>query len=384
MNCSSKSFGTATIFFLALALGACSSVAPKRFPDPEQFSWVELPHDIKEPVFITNAGDGSGRLFVVIRRGKVEVIANGELLPTLFLDIGSKVNREFVEQGLLGLAFHPNYEQNGYLYVYYINLDGDSVLSRYQVSDNPNRVLHASEKVLLTIEQPEGDHNGGHLEFGPDGYLYIGLGDGGHRLNAISPENLLGTILRIDVDNGDPYAIPEDNPFIDGGGRPEIRAYGLRNPWSFSLDPLTGDLYIADVGEKTWEEINFLANDHTGIVNFGWPFFEGNHALEDAPPDTPALTFPVAEYKHDEGRCAVTGGVVYRGEKYPEWRGIYLYGDFCSGEIFGLFRDNEGQWQTKSLFKLPIRITSIGVDEEGEIYAVGFRRGLKLFMLTEN
>lgn len=383
MNWSSKLVGALSIFFLAYAIGACSASAAKSFPDPDQFNWTELQYELHEPVLITHAGDDSGRLFVVSKRGNVEVISGGELLAIQFLDIEPQVHSEFSEQGLLGLAFHPDYLQNGYFYIFYTNVDENSVLSRYQVSDDPNRALHSSEKILLTIKKSENDHNGGHLEFGPDGYLYIGVGDGGFRYNAISPGSLFGTILRIDVDGGDPYAIPKDNPFVNGGGRPEVIAYGLRNPWSFSIDPDSGDLFIGDVGEKTWEEVNFLAADQSEAANFGWPYFEGNHAFFDAPPDPLLLSYPVAEYEHLGARCAVTGGALYGGEKYPAWQGIFLYADFCSGEIFGLFRDSDGQWKTEDLFNLPINVTSIGVDEEGEIYAIGFRRGFKLFMLSE-
>lgn len=296
-------------------LGSCASMNVSQLPDPGLYSWSKLPIFVPQAVLITNAGDGSGRLFVVARRGKVSVISNGEKLPNQFLDIGDLVIDEFREQGLLGLTFHPNYQQNGYLFIYYTNLEGNSILSRFQVSDDPNRVLHSSEKILLTVNQPENDHNAGHLEFGPDGYLYVSIGDGGHRLNAQPTDNLLGNILRINVDSGDPYSIPDDNPYVDGGGRPEILAYGLRNPWSFSIDSKTGDLYITDVGEKTWEEINFLPKNFSGAANFGWPFFEGNHPLEDNPPSNLELSFPVSEYQSINERCAITGGVIYRGEK---------------------------------------------------------------------
>jgi glucose/arabinose dehydrogenase len=263
---------------------------------------------------------------------------------------------------LLGLAFHPNYLQNGYFYVNYTGTGGDTFISRFQASGNsadPN-----SESILLNIEQPFPNHNGGVVIFGPDGYLYAGLGDGGAQGdpfgNAQNLEVLLGKILRIDVDSAQPYAIPPDNPFGN-----EILHYGLRNPWRISFDKLTGDLYIADVGQGEWEEIDFVPADSRGGLNFGWDYYEGNHDY-DPQGIASEYVFPVAEYSHAEGGCSVTGGFVYRGTM-PEWNGIYLYGDYCTGFVWGLI-NSDGGFQSKLLFETNVRITSFGQDAVGEIY----------------
>jgi glucose/arabinose dehydrogenase len=228
---------------------------------------------------------------------------------------------------------------------------------------------------LLEVSQPYANHNGGGLAFGPDGYLYIGLGDGGAANdpmgNGQSLNTLLGKILRINVDAGNPYAIPPDNPFTNGGGRAEIWAYGLRNPWRFSFDALTGDLYIADVGQNIWEEVNFVPSSLPGGLNFGWDYREANHAFEGSPPEGLTLVNPVAEYNQAGGHCSITGGYVYRGQELPAWHGVYIYGDYCSGVIWGLVLDAGGVWQSQQLFNLPSQLSSFGVDGQGEIYAVG-------------
>jgi glucose/arabinose dehydrogenase len=213
------------------------------------------------------------------------------------------------------------------------------------------------------------------LAFGPDGYLYIGVGDGGSGGDPLgsgqSLDTLLGKLLRIDVDNGEPYAIPSDNPFAAGGGLPEIWAYGLRNPWRFSFDPLTGDLYIGDVGQGEWEEIDFLPAGYPGGANFGWNIYEGVHHYSGAPdPGTP-LVFPVAEYGHDVGQ-SVSGGVVYRGTALPEWYGVYVYGDFSMGKVWGLLQLVDGSWQNALLFETGTLISSFGQDENGEVYLVNY------------
>jgi glucose/arabinose dehydrogenase len=272
--------------------------------------------------------------------------------------VGSQGN----EQGLLGLAFHPDYEENGFFYIDYTDLNGDTIIARYSVSGDANQADAGSDTILLQVNQPYANHNGGQIEFGPDGYLYIGLGDGGSggdpQGNGQNPDTLLGTIVRLEVD----------------GGQPEVWQYGLRNPWRFSFDRQTGDLYIGDVGQNIWEEINFLPAGQSG-ANFGWNFFEGNHAYEGSPPDGLELVFPVAEYAH-EGSCSVTGGYVYRGAELPDWNGVYVYGDFCSGEIWGLVQSGDGEWQNQLLYNLNQLITSFGQDEAGEIYLVGRAGGV--------
>ena len=289
------------------------------------------------------------------------------------LNIGGRVLSEGNEQGLLGLAFHPNYEDNGYFYVNYTDNNGDTVVARYSVSADANVADVDSEQIILQVDQPYGNHNGGHIEFGPDGYLYISLGDGGSGddpgNNGQNPDTLLGSILRIDVDGGDPYAIPADNPFANGGGAPEIWFYGLRNPWRFTFDSETGDIYIADVGQNQYEEINFLPGGIAGGANFGWRYREGAHAYIGSPPEGLSLIDPVAEYQHPVG-CSVTGGVVYRGNNLPEWNGVYLYGDFCTGVMFGLAQGSDGVWNNQEIYRLPINITSFGADESGEIYVL--------------
>jgi glucose/arabinose dehydrogenase len=273
------------------------------------------------------------------------------------------------EQGLLGLAFHPDYEHNGFFYVNYTRGGGDTVIARYQVSADQNMSDPASEVKLLEVNQPFPNHNGGVVAFGPDGFLYLGLGDGGAAGdpfgNAQSLTTFLGKILRIDVDSGDPYTVPIDNPFMTGNVAHEIWAYGLRNPWRFSFDRATGDLFIADVGQGDWEEVDVLPGGSAGGANFGWDYREGAH---DYAGDAPAgLIEPVAEYSHSEGGCSVTGGDVYRGPSLPEWQGIYLYGDFCSGLIWGMIRSGDS-WQAPILFDTAFGISSFGEDEAGELY----------------
>jgi glucose/arabinose dehydrogenase len=286
------------------------------------------------------------------------------------------------ERGLLGLAFHPNYENNGFFYINYTDLNGDTVIARFHVSNDPDLADASSETRVLGVPQPYPNHNGGSMVFGPDGYLYLGLGDGGSggdpHGNGQNPNTLLGKILRLDVDSAVPYAIPPDNPYSQGGGAPEVWALGLRNPWRFSFDRLTGDLFIGDVGQDSWEEIDYLPAGSPGGANFGWNFREGMHPFgrsDAAPPADLALIDPVAEYGHDQG-ISVVGGYVYRGEQLPEWSGIYLYGDFGSGIIWGLMRDAQGAWQNELLFQTGSNPTSFGEDEQNDIYFVDYRGGL--------
>jgi glucose/arabinose dehydrogenase len=326
---------------------------------------------------VADAGDQSGRLFILEQAGLIRIWQAGSLLPEPFLDL-SGVVACCGERGLLGLAFHPEYVSNGFFYVNYtLELDGIlfTRVSRFQVSADANFADPASERVLLEFLQPFENHNGGMLAFGPDGYLYIGVGDGGSGGDPLgsgqSLDTLLGKLLRIDVDNGEPYAIPSDNPFAAGGGLPEIWAYGLRNPWRFSFDPLTGDLYIGDVGQGEWEEIDFLPAGYPGGANFGWNIYEGVHHYSGAPdPGTP-LVFPVAEYGHDVGQ-SVSGGVVYRGTALPEWYGVYVYGDFSMGKVWGLLQLAGGNWQNSLLFETGTLISSFGQDENGEVYLVNY------------
>jgi glucose/arabinose dehydrogenase len=337
--------------------------APSTFPDPKAYQWQMIASGLERPVDLQP--DGSGRLFVIEKAGRIRILENGQLLNEPFLDITDRVGSRGNEQGLLGLTFHPRYEENGWFYVNYTDTNGDTVLARFQVSSDANRSDPGSELRLLGVDQPYPNHNGGALAFGPDGNLYAGLGDGGAagdpQGNAQSLDTLLGKILRLDVDSGEPYAIPGDNPFGN-----EIWAYGLRNPWRLSFDTVTGDLYIGDVGQGEWEEIDILAAGSSGGANFGWDHREGAHDYEGGGPA--GMIDPVAEYSHPEGGCSVSGGYVYRGAM-PEWNGIYLYGDYCTGIIWGLFRSVAG-WQEQQLFDVDVTITSFGQDENGEVYLV--------------
>lgn len=344
------------------------------FPNPSAYSWAPVATGLYEPTDIEFPDDGSGRMFVVEQPGRIVIVRNGQTVPALFLDISNEVNSAGSEQGLLGLAFHPQFASNPYFYVNYTDASGSNVIARFQA--NGDKADPASEKDLLRIPKPFPNHNGGVLKFGPDGYLYLGLGDGGSEGDPLGyGQNtgvLLGKLLRIDVTNGNPYSIPRDNPFVNGGGRPEIWAYGLRNPWKISFDRATADLYIADVGQDTWEEIDFLPAGAPGGSNFGWNYREGKHPYSLAnPPAGLHLIDPVTEYSHNVGGCAEVGGYVYRGSM-PEWQGIYLYGDFCSGLIWGLMHSGSTPanftWTSKLLFQTKASITTFGQDPSGEIY----------------
>ncbi len=251
---------------------------------------------------------------VLEQPGRIRVIKSGALLATPFLDITDRVGSRGNEQGLLGIALHPNFKSNGYFYVNYTDLNGNTVIARFTVSSNPDQADQNSEKILLHVQQPYPNHNGGSMVFGPDGYLYMGLGDGGSEGDPLligqNLNTLLGKLLRIDVNHGDPYSIPADNPFAKGGGLPEIWVYGLRNPWRFSFDRATGDLYIGDVGQDLYEEIDYLPAGSPGGANFGWSYREGFHPYKGTPPSGLKLVDPVWEYSHAEGGCAVTGGFV--------------------------------------------------------------------------
>lgn len=341
-------------------------------PEVDDYQWSLVADGFTQPIGLSTAGDGSGRLFVIEKPGLIRIIAGGSVVSDPFLDIRDRVGASGSEQGLLGLAFHPDYENNGYFFVNYTDNDGDTVVSRFLVSEDANRADPDSESKVLVFSQPYKNHNGGQVLFGPDGYLWITTGDGGAggdpEDNAQNLNNLLGKLLRIDVDQ-QPYSIPDGNPFGD-----EIWAYGLRNPWRITFDPATGDLYIADVGQNKWEEINYLPADAPAGANFGWDYLEGNHAFEGTPPDDAELVDPVAEYDHAKG-CSVSGGAVYRGS-LPEWQGVYLYGDFCSGLIWGLLKTGDGGWQNEILFDTNAGISAISQDESGEVYMLDIQGGV--------
>ena len=373
---------------------------------------VKVAEGFIDPVNIANAGDGSNRLFVVQRTGQISIVnPDGSTLPDPFLDIAQLVKIDHQEQGLLGLAFHPLYAENGLFYVYYSDFrtNGDHFLVERRVSaDDPNIADPDYSRVLLSEEDPFTNHNGGTLHFGPDGYLYLSIGDGGSAgdpyHNAQDLSSILGKIIRIDVNvqGAAPYGIPADNPFADAGAiqaepaaglaaqtgdynpdsRPEIWAYGLRNPWQFSFDRGTGDLYIADVGQNRWEEINIQPADSAGGLNYGWDLLESAHCYPPAaferpgtpvPADTqttcqPFGEAPVAEYNHDDGSCSITGLGVYRGAMSPSLDGIYFSSDYCSGKFWGLAGDDAGTWVLQELLHTGLRPTGAGQDEAGELY----------------
>lgn len=334
---------------------------------------------LNKPVAITQAGDGSGRLFITLLGGQILIFDGQQVLAQPFLDIGSLITGGG-ERGLLSVAFHPDYRGNGWLFVDYTDLNGNTVVARYSVSADPNIADPASAEILLSIVQPFSNHNGGQLQFGPDGYLYIGMGDGGSagdpQNNAQSLNTLLGKMLRIDVDGNPPYSIPADNPFInDPAARDEIWALGLRNPWRFSFDRQTGDLFIADVGQSRIEEVDFQPANSSGGENYGWNLMEGSDCY---PPssncNSGTLTLPILEYNHSLG-CSITGGYRYRGAANPRLMGVYFYGDYCSGRIWGATEDNAGTWTTKELLDTNLQITAFGEDENGEIYLADFTTG---------
>ncbi len=346
------------------------------FPDPNKYTWVPIARYLDEPLDLAHSNDGTGKLYIAEKRGVVWQLEGDYLWPDPFLDIRHLTNPDAYETGLLGIAFHPNYFNNGYLFAYYTDLNDNTVVARFQAEFDTDQIDPVTQKIIYTTDQPYQNHNGGQIAFGPDGYLYIALGDGGSGgdplENGQNPNTPLGTLLRIDVDNGDPYGIPPDNPFVNGGGLPEVWAYGLRNPWRFSFDQLTGDLYIGDVGQNSYEEINFLPAGIVGGANFGWNYYEASHPFRGSPPANLSVVMPIAEYGREGGSCTVVGGYVYRGDQLPEWNGIYFYGDYCSGIIWGLLQDANGQWQSQQLYQGFTWLSSFGQDQAGNIYLLSF------------
>lgn len=344
-------------------------------PGSVQLDLEQVTTGLQAPVFATHAGDGSGRLFVLEKRGTILALATGQS-PQVFLDIRDRVGSRGSEQGLLGLAFHPQFAANGLFFAYYTGTNGDTVISRFQANADRTAADPATEAVLLTQAQPAANHNGGMLAFGPDGMLYAGLGDGGAAGdpwgNGQSLSTLLGKILRLDVDAGNPYAVPADNPFLGRDpARGEIWAYGLRNPWRFAFDRATGDLYIADVGQNQWEEINVQPAASPGGENYGWDTMEASTCFSGGTCDQAGLALPVAEYDHSQG-CSITGGYVYRGAAQPTLQGAYFYGDYCSGNIWALSQDAAGQWRSDLLLDTNLQISSFGETEEGEVLVVDY------------
>jgi glucose/arabinose dehydrogenase len=365
---------------------------PKRPSGPfPSIQLVPVASGLTQPVTVANAGDGSGRLFIVQQTGEIFIFVNGTVLPTPFLDLSTLISC-CGEQGLLGLAFHPDYAGTGFFYVDYTNNAGDTVVARYSVSESdPNVADPDSAQTVLTQDQPFSNHNGGQLAFGPDGYLYIALGDGGSggdpQENGQNLDTWLGKILRVDINGddfpGDPdrnYAVPPNNPFVGIPGLDEIWAYGLRNPWRCTFDRVTGDFFIADVGQGNWEEINFQPVTSGGGENYGWDVLEGMHCFEDDPPGSctdflnGGSTLPVLEYSHSLG-CSVTGGYRYRGQLYPQLEAIYFYADYCSGRIWGAIDQGNGRWESQELLDTGFNISTFGEDEAGELYVADHSGG---------
>ena len=360
-------------------LASCESTPPvDTDPRPGDLALraVQVASGLQNPVHVTTP-PGDPRLFIVEQPGRIRILdENGELLPQPFLDITDLVV-DGGERGLLSIAFHPDYASNGRFFVNYTGEGGETRLERYSASSDPDRADPASAIEILTVPQPFSNHNGGQIAFGPDGMLYIGMGDGGGAGDPLehgqNPATLLGAMLRIDVEDALPYAVPSDNPFVGAPGtRPEIWALGLRNPWRFSFDFVEGTLYIADVGQDRREEINAVTAA-AGGVNYGWNIMEGSACFD--PPSgcaTTGLVVPVLEYANADGSCAITGGYVYRGAAITEIRGHYFYGDYCAGFVRSFRLSAQGElldhreWALGSLGN----ITSFGRDSEGELYIV--------------
>lgn len=362
-----------------LIVAGCGGGGGGQAQRPLQLVLIPIADGFDRPNYVTSANDGTGRLFVVEQKGTIRIVTpSGQVLAEPFLDLSDVVHNDG-EAGLLSVAFHPAYEQNGRLFVHFVSRRSGSLtsyISEFRVAAlNSDRVDGASEQVILTQRQNTAFHNGGLVTFGPEGYLWAGFGDGGgpERDNAQDRTNLLGSIIRIDVNTGFPYAIPDDNPFA---GRQETRneifAYGFRNPWRFSVDPRNGDLFVGDVGQQDWEEIDLVESGG----NYGWPIMEGAHCF---PPGTDCnqatLELPIHEYAHSLPGCSITGGYVYRGNRYTRLRGTYFYADFCTGAIYSLTEDGEG-WTAELERDSDLRISSFGLDEDGEMYVVDLDGGI--------
>ncbi len=382
----------AAVAAIVLVMAGCSSPGAGTSPSPTGSPLLSVTLErafpnltFERPVGMVTAPDIDGRIFVVEKEGSIMAFPNSDLAASaeVFLDITDRVNSDGSEEGLLGIAFDPDYGNNSYFYVSYTaSAPRRSVVSRFSTRQaETTKGDPGSEFILMEVEQPYANHNGGHIEFGPDGYLYIGLGDGGAagdpHGNGQDLSTLLGTILRIDVHStgsGMTYGIPADNPFVGltDGAREEIWAYGLRNPWRFSFDADTGTLWAGDVGQNRYEEIDIIRAGG----NYGWNVMEGNHCFE--PPEgcsTAGLTAPLVEYTHDDG-CSVTGGLVYLGSRSPSMYGVYLYGDYCSGKVWGLRYEDSVVTDHAELLESDLSIVSFGEDIDGEVYVISLDGGI--------
>lgn len=346
---------------------------------------------LDQPLFVTFAPGDRESLFIVEKTGRIRRFASGRLAPEPLLDLRGQVSGGY-EQGLLSVAFHPRFQENRTFFVYYTDRRGTVRIDRYQTYPGRYVADPQSRVQVLEIPQPAANHNGGMMAFGPDGYLYIGTGDGGRAGdpwgNAQNLSTLLGKLLRIDVDGGEPYAIPPDNPFVDHPeARPEIWALGLRNPWRFSFDRETGDLYIADVGQNEWEEINLQPAGSRGGENYGWNIMEGAHCYQSRC-DAEGFVLPVAEYHHRvEGACSITGGYVYRGRAHPSLRGVYFFGDYCSGRLYAMatpeIAGTAGPLPWTRAAESGAAIASFGEDHDGELYVADLAGGRILRVVAQ-
>jgi glucose/arabinose dehydrogenase len=368
---------------LAVGASACSSQSGPTLPQGSGARLQPVVSGLTFPVYLTAPPGDPTRLFIVEKAGSIRIVKDGTLLPTAFLDISPQVSN-VGEQGLLGLAFDPGYASNGRFFVHFTDPLGNTRVSSFQVSTNPDIADAGSEQVILTATQPYANHNGGQLVFGPDGMIYLGLGDGGSggdpQGRGQDRSDLLGSILRLDVQAGSSYTVPPDNPFIGQSGvRPEIWSYGLRNPWRFSFDRATGDLYIADVGESRFEEVDVSTGTRGAGkgTNFGWNIMEGKHCFSSSSCDQSGLTVPLLEYDHGQG-CSITGGYVYRGSAIPALQGLYFFADFCQGWVRS-FRHARGiateltDWR---VLQPGGSITSFGEDAAGELYLMSTNGGV--------
>jgi glucose/arabinose dehydrogenase len=385
-----KLLGIWLLITIAFALEGCTKPPVELSGDLQNstpVSWpviklIPITQGLENPVHITHAKDSSGRIYVVEQAGRVRILERGQLSPTPLLDISDRVLHQG-EQGLLSVAFPPGFPDVAHFYVYYTNIKGDNLVAR--ISLRPGSDTQAdptTERVILYFNHPEQrNHNGGQIAFGPDGYLYIGTGDGGGANdplgNAQNPNVLLGKLLRIDVESGvQPYTIPNDNPYSNTDGyQSEIWSLGLRNPWRFSFDRETGDLYISDVGQNKYEEVNIQPAGSPGGENYGWNILEGFHCFNSITCNETALSAPVVEYSHTDGNCSITGGHVYRGQTYPAMGGIYFLADFCSHRIFGL-QQIAGSWVSEILVESNHAIASFGEDQTGELFIADYNTGV--------
>ncbi len=384
------------LFILGIIYFAISSGLNAQNPNlslTDAFPNLSFPY----PVHLTHSNDGTNRLFLVQQNGIIKVFQNDSTVQSLavkdFLNISNKISSSAGEEGLLGLAFHPNYASNGYFYVNYTATSSPikTVISRFKVSSgNPDKADSLSEYKILEIEQPYYNHNGGTVMFGLDGFLYIGMGDGGSggdpQNNAQNLQSLLGKMLRIDINDTTPakrYVIPATNPFYNNpsAGKEEIFSWGLRNPWKFSQDPQTGFIYAGDVGQDVYEEIDVIQNGK----NYGWRVLEGFQCFNPSSGcDTSGKTMPIKVYSHSEGGCSVTGGYVYRGNRRPELRGAYIYGDYCSGKIWMLRYNGSTVSSDSLLIDSPYFITTFGTDQFNELYILSYTPSSKIYRFNKN